>query len=132
MLRYFSLKFLLIINKDLSICFNYLGSMRRISLRCICSAIGVCICCILLVFAVSNFNGNDRETKSALTNCDCPPQEKSNSEVAPVIVTSTTVTPQLTVFKPCEAVQKTSPVQRAVLIYYPDHQKNEFFPEVRW
>jgi hypothetical protein len=32
----------------------------------------------------------------------------------------------------CKEVQKNASVQRAIVIYYPHHQSEYFFPEIRW
>ncbi|CAF4743704.1 unnamed protein product, partial [Rotaria sp. Silwood2] len=104
-------------------------SMRRITLRLILSAIGICICCILLVFIVSNFSNNIYEIESKSAKCNCPPTKNSFPQIIP---SESSITRIETILKPCEEIQKSSPVQRAILIYYPHHQSEYFFPEVRW
>ncbi|CAF4526883.1 unnamed protein product [Rotaria sp. Silwood2] len=103
--------------------------MRRITLRLILSAIGICICCILLVFIVSNFSNNIYEIESKSAKCNCPPTKNSFPQIIP---SESSITRIETILKPCEEIQKSSPVQRAILIYYPHHQSEYFFPEVRW
>ena len=37
--------------------------------------------------------------------------------------------PQLS---PCTSIGKELPIQRGILIYFPHHQSDNFFPEVKW
>ncbi|CAM2722764.1 unnamed protein product [Rotaria socialis] len=116
------------------------GGMRRVSSRLILTAIGLCICCILLIFAVSNYGHSTEEIDQKTAKCDCTPSEKIAVQPVPLapiatataITTTTTTTTTTQILKECNETQKSSPVQRAIIIYYPHHQSEYFFPEVRW
>ena len=107
--------------------------MRRITLRFILSAIGLCICCILLAFVIINLsttnNNNSHEVKSQSVKCDCP---SSQNAVVKIIPEGSLINSTVERSRPCKEVQQSSPVQRAIVIYYPHHQSEYFFPEVRW
>ncbi|CAF4603953.1 unnamed protein product [Rotaria sp. Silwood1] len=103
--------------------------MRRITLRLILSAISICICCILLIFIISNFGNDTHQTESKPVKCDCSSTQNSFPQTIPSV---SNITPNKPILKPCEPIEKTSPVQRAIIIYYPHHQSEYFFPEVRW
>ncbi len=103
--------------------------MRRISLRHICSAIVISVCCIVLAFVISNSDDNARITELQSVKCDCP---LTLETVRRVIPTVSTINPNAVRFATCKDIEKTSPVQRAIIIYYPHHQSEYFFPEVRW
>ncbi|CAF4159482.1 unnamed protein product, partial [Rotaria sordida] len=103
--------------------------MRRITLRWILSAIGISICCLILVFIISNFGDNTRIIEQKLVKCDCSSTQSSFSQITP---TKSNLTRNESILKPCKEIQKSSPVQRAIVIYYPHHQSEYFFPEVRW
>jgi len=62
---------------------------------------------------------------------EVPVAPKIEAPVVPKIdaTTSTQTPPPL---PPCQPIEKESPVQRAIIIYYPHHQSEYFFPEVRW
>jgi hypothetical protein len=103
--------------------------MRRITLRLILFAIGSTVGCIFIVFVISNSGGDTHKKESQLVTCNCP----STQEIVPKTIPSvSTVTPKAAIFRPCIEIEKTSPVQRAIIIYYPHHQSEYFFPEVRW
>ncbi len=119
--------------------------MRRITLRFICYTIGLFVCFILLAFSMSNLGDHTsiREFQPVPIKCDCPLQQEVVPKIIPkvptVIPTVPTVTPAVSTVtastissETCNEVQKTSPVQRAIIIYYPHHQSEYFFPEVRW
>ncbi len=103
--------------------------MRRITFRFVCSAIGVTVCLIFLSFITSNSSDTTGIQESQPVNCNCSLQQGVVPKIIPSIpiVTQSPIT-----FRPCIEVQKTSPVQRAIIIYYPHHQGEYFFPEVRW
>lgn len=132
--------------------------MRRISPRSILSAIGLSVCLLIIIFIVNNLNAhtNDIEPPAAPVKCDCPSlpppaakteapavakvevpvvtkteTPKTEAPAAPKVDTATTTqtTPPL---PPCTPVGKDVAVQRAIIIYYPHHQSEYFFPEVRW
>ncbi len=118
--------------------------MRRISPRSILSAIGLSVCFLILLFIVNNLNTHTINTEPLPVKCDCPtlppapPPKVETVAVAKVEVpaapkidatTSTQTPPPL---PPCQPIEKESPVQRAIIIYYPHHQSEYFFPEVRW
>ncbi len=111
--------------------FSYLDIMRRITLRFILCAIGSTVGCIFVVFVISNSTGDTHKPESQSVICNCPVKQ----EIVPKIISTvpvSTVTPHAAVFRPCKEIEKTSPVQRAIIIYYPHHQSEYFFPEVRW
>jgi len=118
-------------------------NIRRISPRLILSAIGLSVCLPILIFIVNNLNSQPSSTEPLPVKCDCPtlpPPPPKIETVAPLKIevpfapkidatTSTQTPPPL---PPCKPVEKESPVQRAIIIYYPHHQSEYFFPEVRW
>ncbi|CAF1077399.1 unnamed protein product [Adineta steineri] len=99
--------------------------MRCVGLRFVLAAIGLSIFCILVVFVTSNSRDDIHEKLSQPTKCDCP-LTKDAPSIVPVL-SSTVVKP-----KSCVEVQNTSAVKRAIVIFYPHHQSEYFFPEVRW
>lgn len=126
--------------------------MRRISPRSIISAIGLSACFLIIISIVNNLYTHTPDIELPLPpKCDCPslppPPPKTEAPVVakievpvtpkpePVAVpnvdttTSTQTTPPL---PPCTPVGKDAAVQRAIIIYYPHHQSEYFFPEVRW
>jgi len=131
--------------------------MRRISPRSILSAIGLSVCLLVLIFIFNTLNNPTNDDDVLPIKCDCPtlpPQiitPASNKIEVPVtqkvetststpkvetptptkidVTTSTQTLPSL---PPCKPVEKESAVQRAIIIYYPHHQAEYFFPEVRW
>ncbi|CAF3408623.1 unnamed protein product [Rotaria sp. Silwood2] len=115
---------------------NVLRTFRihRVASRLIPSTIGICVCCIILVFIISNISNNTPEVESTSVKCNCPSTQNSfpQTTVLGSTTTTTTTTQNKAILKPCEEIQKSSPVQRAILIYYPHHQSEYFFPEVRW
>ncbi len=110
--------------------------MRRISLRFVLCAIGSTVACIFIIFILSNSNSDTNKHESQSIPCNCPEAQATVPKIIPTVPVSTTPTSTLTshtaISKPCIEVQKTSPVQRAIIIYYPHHQSDYFFPEVRW
>jgi hypothetical protein len=132
--------------------------MRRISPRSIVSAIGLSLCFVVLIFIFNNLNSHNINEPDVLPiKCDCPalppqiitpPPPKVEIPVTQKIEPSTTLkveTPPPTAkvdvthitkttppFPPCKLVENSSAVQRAIIIYYPHHQSEYFFPEVRW
>ncbi|CAF4331421.1 unnamed protein product [Rotaria sp. Silwood2] len=114
---------------------NVLRTFRihRVASRLIPSTIGICVCCIILVFIISNISNNTPEVESTSVKCNCPSTQNSFPQTTVLgSATTTTTTQNKAILKPCEEIQKSSPVQRAILIYYPHHQSEYFFPEVRW
>ncbi|CAF3740625.1 unnamed protein product [Rotaria sordida] len=109
--------------------FQYLVRVHRITLRLILLAIALCISCILLIFIIINVTGNIYHIESKLVKCNCPSAQNSFPQIIPSI--STTIRNEV-ILKPCKEIQKSSPIQRAIVIYYPHHQSEDFFPEVRW
>jgi len=112
--------------------------MRRITLRFICYTTGLSICFILLAFSMSNLGDHNymQEHQPVPVKCNCPLQQEVVPKIIPPVLIVTpavsTVTASSIGLKTCNEVQKTSPVQRAIIIYYPHHQSEYFFPEVRW
>lgn len=116
--------------------------MRRISLRSIFTAVIGTAFFLLLIFVATNSNENFDENKLSSIKCNCPeklpyvervtaPKTEKNVEVKVETSTaeSTTTVPPL---PPCQPVSNTSAVQRAIIIYYPHHQAEYFFPELKW
>ncbi|CAF0812581.1 unnamed protein product, partial [Rotaria sordida] len=103
--------------------------VHRITLRLILLAIALCISCILLIFIIINVTGNIYHIESKLVKCNCPSAQNSFPQIIPSI--STTIRNEV-ILKPCKEIQKSSSIQRAIVIYYPHHQSEDFFPEVRW
>jgi len=125
--------------------------MRRIPLRSILSTIGLSVCFLIVIFIFNNLTTHPDEPDLPVVKCNCPTLPSSPPKIetpiaakietpaAPKIEASTTpktdaVTSASTVppFPPCQPVDKNSAVQRAIIIYYPHHQSEYFFPEVRW
>ena len=113
--------------------------MRRITLRFIISVIGLSICGVLLAFVFSKPSDNIHIPESQPIKCDCPEKVEvvPKGAIPEVIITQTTTSHPIVITKAtkvftCKEVEKTSPVQRAIVIYYPHHQSEYFFPEVRW
>ena len=107
--------------------------MRRISYRLLLSAIGLSVGFILIVFVFSHSNGNDAATENKprqSAECNCPEISKNKQNVASSSLLIQTSLPNKTAT--CTEVKNTSAVQRAIVIFYPHHQRDYFFPEVRW
>jgi len=120
--------------------------MPRISPRSLTSAIGVSLF-LCIIFFIMNHRSDDTElipvkcdcptipattvNKLTTTKTDAPTPPKVEAAVVPKIVTST-VTSTLPPFPPCKQIDTNSSVQRAIIIYFPYHQSEYFFPEVRW
>ncbi|CAF4918381.1 unnamed protein product, partial [Rotaria sp. Silwood1] len=102
---------------------------HRVTLRLILLIIGICICCILLTFAISNFGNDTHQIEPEPVKCDCSLTQNSFPQTIPSV---SNITPNKPILKPCKPIKKTSPVQRAIVIYYPSHQSEYFFPEVKW
>ncbi len=109
--------------------FRHLDTMPRFTLRLIFSAIGLFVCFILLAFVMSNSGDKIHIQESQPVNCDCPLTQERVPNIIPSVLTVRSNKVRLAT---CKEVQKTSPVQRAIIIYYPHHQSEYFFPEVRW
>lgn len=103
--------------------------MRRVSLRLIFTAIGFSLCFILIAFVTSNYSRNTNEKPFQSIKCDDPSAQEAGAKISSSI---SNITSKSTRSKPCIEVKKSSPVQRAIVIYYPHHQSEYFFPEVRW
>ena len=120
-------------------------NLRRISLRSILTLICLVICFLLSSFIATNLTREPTDVDPAL-KCDCP-------TIAPQIITSrieVTVIQRVEVpvpggnvstiyvpqtprpLPPCTHLTDDAPIQRAIIIYYPHHQSEYFFPEVRW
>lgn len=105
--------------------FRCLDIMRRISLRNILCTISLSVLCLCVIFLINNATNSNDLDESLNIGCDCSSKQgELRRRIPPVVNTN--------VLKPCEQVEKTSPVQRAIIIYYPNHQSDYFFPEVRW
>jgi hypothetical protein len=104
--------------------------MRRITLRFIVTAIGLSLCfTVITLFVTGHFGGNSRDENFQSAKCDCP----SALKAAPKIIRPVAnVTSNRARSSQCKEVQQSSPVQRAIIIFYPHHQSEYFFPEVRW
>ena len=100
--------------------------MRRISPRHILCAIILSVVCLCVIFLINNAtSSNSLFDESLKIDCDCSSKEGEIPRRIPSVVNRN-------VLKPCEQMEKTSPIQRAIIIYYPHHQSDYFFPEVRW
>ena len=81
------------------------------------------------MFIIDNFGNNTHKTESKSIDRDCPATKKPNSNGDSSVLT---VASNVARIIPCTEIEKSSPVQRAIIIYYPHHQSDSFFPEVRW
>lgn len=98
---------------------------------------------------MNNLNGALSEPEPLPVTCDCPklpPQiitilpAKVEPPVPPKLpepvpaprIDSAPVSSTIPPLPPCTPVEKEAAVQRAIIIYYPHHQSEYFFPEVRW
>lgn len=99
--------------------------MRRISRRHILCTISLCIVCLCLIFLINNTKNSNSIGEPAVVDCDCSSKHGETTTKFPLVLSTN-------VLKSCEQVEKSSPVQRAIIIYYPHHQSDYFFPEVRW
>ncbi|CAF1083831.1 unnamed protein product [Rotaria sp. Silwood1] len=117
--------------------------MRRISFRSIFSTIALSACFLILIFLFTNLNNHSNDTELAQIKCNCPTVAELASKTEKITVPKAEVsatpkidavtnTPTLQPLPPCKQVEQDSPVQRAIIIYYPHHQSEYFFPEVRW
>ena len=98
--------------------------MRRLYARSILSAIGLSVCCILIAFVISNSHQKNVPHEILPVGCNCPTsQARSESSANLAFETSAKV---------CDEVKNESAVQRAIVIYYPHHQAEAFFPEIKW
>ncbi|CAF4078946.1 unnamed protein product [Rotaria sordida] len=79
--------------------------------------------------ATEEINDNTRLIEPKSVKCNCPSAQNSFPQIIPSVLT--TIRNEV-ILKPCKEIQKGSPVQRAIVIYYPHHQSEYFFPEVRW
>ena len=107
--------------------------MRRLNRRLIFAGIGAALLCFLLMFVVNNNStgsAND-ENQPKIGRCHCPSDQQATfppeSSAKQAIVN-----PNVRRFESCQDTDPKSAVQRAILIYYPHHQSDYFFPEVRW
>ena len=103
--------------------------MRRITLRYILTTIGLSLCCIFIAFVFINYSGNTSEKTSQSVKCDCSSKQEAVLKTIPSVSVDA---PNTARSRTCIEVQKSSPVQRAIVIFYPHHQSEYFFPEVRW
>ncbi|CAF1258541.1 unnamed protein product [Adineta steineri] len=121
--------------------------MRRISPRSLLLSIGISLFLFVIIFIV-NHRSIDIEELPIKCNCPTVPAQTLptiNNTISiinatkieavtiqkvniPTIAPSTTLPP----LPPCKPVEKNSSVQRAIIIYYPHHQSEYFFPEIRW
>ena len=115
------------IYRSYSECFlSCLDTMRRTPFRSSLFIISLSVICLSLVFLINN-STNSTSSSLEVQSTEC--NGLSKQEVIPTEISSAS---DANIFKPCEQVEKTSPVQRAIIIYYPHHQSDYFFPEVRW
>jgi hypothetical protein len=98
--------------------------MRRISLRTMAFAILMCVSISLLIYAINIYETNGQQQ---IIECDCPTHKENVSTI-----TKSTSHQRSDAFRPCEQISNISAVQRGIIIYYPHHQSEYFFPEVRW
>lgn len=106
--------------------------MRRLNRRLILTASGAAFICIFVVFVVNkNSNGySDLPEGPRIGECHCP--TKQEATFAPEPELKVVSNPNVNRFESCQDTDPNSAVQRAILIYYPHHQSDYFFPEVRW
>ena len=101
--------------------------MRRLIQRMVLLAIAVSLSLVLLATVIGN-SGNDQQNEHSADSCDCA----KNPSAAAALRAVPLVNPNANRFKNCKDTDKNSSVQRAIVIYYPSHQHEYFFPEVRW
>lgn len=107
--------------------------MRRLNRRLIATGIGAAVLCLIVIFALNakSTENDDDEFQSKIGKCHCPSDHKATfpPESSAKIEMEN---PNVNRFDLCKDTDPTSAVQRAILIYYPHHQGDYFFPEVRW
>ena len=134
-------------------CHGERKSMRRLTLRSILSGIVLSVSLLFVVFIVTNWRNDVDDIDLPAVKCNCPVVTETAAKAAPLPVpktaalpevqkvetpavikteSSTTTTTSLPPFPTCKPVTNESAVQRAIIIYYPSHQSEYFFPEVRW
>jgi hypothetical protein len=117
--------------------------MSLILPRSILTVIVLSVCFFVLIFILDNLNTRTNDRDLSLVKCDCPtlPPPAPRIETSFVAKVEVPVAPKIDVvtsartlppLPPCQPVEKNSPVQRAIIIYYPHHQSEYFFPEIRW
>ena len=127
-------------------------SMRRLTLRSLLAGIVLSVGLLFLVFIVTNWRNDADDIDLPPVKCNCPVLPETAAKAQPLIEPKTAAVPELqkipipvpsaiktepmttTVppFPTCNPVTNSSAVQRAIIIYYPSHQSEYFFPEVRW
>lgn len=101
--------------------------MRRLIQRMVLLAVVVSLSLVLLTTVIGN-SGNDQHDEPSTDSCDCAKNPSAGAAIRAVPV----VNPNANRFKNCKDTDRNSSVQRAIVIYYPSHQHEYFFPEVRW
>ena len=120
--------------------------MRRTSLNSILTVIALPVGLLMLILVVSHLSDHSDNAEPSSVKCQCPTMTESTVKINLSTVTNhdivsaststtdiafnNTSTTQPLSF--CKEIDKSSPVQRAIIIYYPHHQSEYFFPEVRW
>lgn len=120
--------------------------VRRGFPRSLVPAIGLSVGLLLVIFVITNWTNGYGEVEFPTVKCNCPtlapqpvakavPAAETKAASTAAVVTSTATTTMTTTtppLPPCIPVSNESAVQRAIIIYYPHHQSEYFFPEVRW
>ena len=103
--------------------------MRRIIQRMVFLAIILSLSLVLLATVIGNSGNGDDEQDVEADQCNCA---KNPAAAGSAVRLSRLINPNANRFKDCKNTDTNSSVQRAIVIYYPSHQQEYFFPEVRW
>lgn len=121
--------------------------MARVFRYSLIRAIALTAGLLVIIFIVTNWNNDYGDIEFPTVKCNCPtaaPPALVKTErvtkakevpLAPVTTTTTETTTTTTTtppLPPCHPISNESAVQRAIIIYYPHHQSEYFFPEIRW
>ena len=121
--------------------FRFLACVRPFP-RTLLSAIAFTAGLLVVIFVVTNWNNDGVEIEFPTVKCNCPtptpraaentkPSTPAKIETVAIVTkkettsTMTTTTPPL---PPCNPISNESAIQRAIIIYYPHHQSEYFFP----
>lgn len=122
-------------------------SMRRLTLRSLLSGIVLSVGLLFLIFIVTNWRNDADDIDLPPIKCNCPVVPEIAAKAQTVTEPKTAAVPDIQKipipvpaaiktepppFPTCNPVTNSSAVQRAIIIYYPSHQSEYFFPEVRW
>ena len=104
-------------------------SMRRCGLKFLVTTIALTTTSILIIISTANSKSKRHDRENILVNCDCPQLKNDQHFLTPTNATEFKTTNQ---GNSCREPDRNSSIQRAIIIYYPSHQNDYFFPEVRW